>query len=569
MSDARTRLNVLYVDLQEDLRRQGYEVSFLQKVDLPPIGASPSEAAAHSILRSFTKKFEESNRSADEAALRKFLQCNLACKSWALEVSNSKEEELWGEFRRSLYDFFNPKGYALLSNHLDPMILGRLGNGSNIKGTGTDFYSKLFSSTLSSTSLFLTNLYSRYISYHPIWLAGEKTRFDKYGRGDIVEGNRLSFVPKNREISRCICVEPVLNTYAQLGIAQILSDRLSRYFGIDFDRQPDVNRELAWRGSVVDDLVTIDLSSASDSMSLHMLEAVLDKETFRFLCKYRSPTCWLPSGRVELDIFSSMGNGFTFPLQTILFSCIVSAVHRWHGVERPHVSRGMLPFGVFGDDIICHRDMARDVLTLLRLSGFSVNTDKTFVEGPFRESCGEDFYQGVNIRGVYVKHLDDEHDYHVVANRIVEFSTRTNLFFPRTVRRLVNYVGPNYVPLRENEEAGFKVDWLTAVKSGVRSSVTRSGLRTYRALVPRVASLHVGDDCITVPKGDKGRIYNPHGLLISFLQGGLTNGKIGVRKDNPQYRWKRRITPWWDFALAKPNGSAEWQRLINAVRNTY
>jgi hypothetical protein len=57
------------------------------------------------------------------------------------------------------------------------------------------------------------------------------------GEVDIVEGNRLDFVPKNDDISRSICVEPTLNMFFQLGFADILNSRLKEFAGIDLENQ--------------------------------------------------------------------------------------------------------------------------------------------------------------------------------------------------------------------------------------------------------------------------------------------------------------------------------------------
>lgn len=85
-----------------------------------------------------------------------------------------------------------------------------------------------------------------------------------------------------------------------------------------------------------------------------------------------------------------MGNGTTFPVETLLF---VAACHAINPQYRPGKD-----FTVYGDDIVYPSDKARDLLKLLRVLGFSRNVDKTFIDGPFRESCGEDWFGGVAVR---------------------------------------------------------------------------------------------------------------------------------------------------------------------------
>jgi hypothetical protein len=89
-----------------------------------------------------------------------------------------------------------------------------------------------------------------------------------------------------------------------------------------------------------------------------------------------------------------MGNGFTFELETLIFIGIISGVT---GL------RPGLDFLVYGDDIIVPKDAARNVLSALRLFGFTPNERKTFVDGPFRESCGGDYFAGVPVRALFVK----------------------------------------------------------------------------------------------------------------------------------------------------------------------
>ena len=57
----------------------------------------------------------------------------------------------------------------------------------------------------------------------------------------------------------------------------------------------------------------------------------------------------------------------------------------------------------YGDDIICRQTDALLLVELLRFIGFRTNVDKTFLFGPFRESCGSDYYEGVDIRPVFIE----------------------------------------------------------------------------------------------------------------------------------------------------------------------
>jgi hypothetical protein len=92
-----------------------------------------------------------------------------------------------------------------------------------------------------------------------------------------------------------------------------------------------------------------------------------------------------------------MGNGYTFALETAIFTAIVYAVERtvW-GRYKP------CEHAIFGDDIIIRRSLFGHVVTLLRLSGFTLNTEKSFFQGPVRESCGTDWFDGHPVRPIFL-----------------------------------------------------------------------------------------------------------------------------------------------------------------------
>ncbi len=210
-------------------------------------------------------------------------------------------------------------------------------------------------------------------------------------------GNKLAFVPKTMATHRAIAVEPLLNSFVQRGIDITLRDLLKCRAGIDLSRQ-EPNQEMARRGSIDGSLATIDLSSASDTIARKLVEYVLPYKWHRLLNECRSPTTTDPLfGTVQLEKFCSMGNNFCFPLETLIFAAICSASGAPKG-----------SFRVYGDDIICPSEHAPRVLELLTLLGFVPNANKTFFEGPFRESCGADWWEGVPVRAAYaVKSWDD------------------------------------------------------------------------------------------------------------------------------------------------------------------
>lgn len=210
---------------------------------------------------------------------------------------------------------------------------------------------------------------------------------------DMVEihRGRLSFVPKSAKTHRGIVVEPVLNTIVQSGIGSHMAKRL-RAAGIDIKDQT-LNKRLARQGSIDGSLATIDLSSASDSISTQLVKELLPDEWYDLLNAFRTNEVEYRGNTIALQMFSSMGNGFTFPLETLIF---------W-ALARAAVPHGTV--SAYGDDVICPSAYYGDVVRVYQSVGFSVNLAKSYSDGPFRESCGGDYFKGIDIRPFYQKHL--------------------------------------------------------------------------------------------------------------------------------------------------------------------
>lgn len=235
-----------------------------------------------------------------------------------------------------------------------------------------------------------------------------------------VRGNRFTSVPKDSTKERGIAIEPSINLYYQLGYGEVIRRRL-KAVGIDLDDGQDKHRMIACAASVEGLLVTIDLSSASDTVCRNLCQLLLPQRWFEALDMLRSPFTQMPDGRwVKLEKFSSMGNGFTFELETALFLAISFAVMTVTGAM-PREGQNLL---VYGDDIIVPQSCSSDVLGALRFFGFTPNAKKTFVDGSFRESCGGDFFDGRSVRAFYLKELPNEpHQWISWANglrRVVE-----------------------------------------------------------------------------------------------------------------------------------------------------
>lgn len=205
---------------------------------------------------------------------------------------------------------------------------------------------------------------------------------------DVIEGNFAFVVPKNAKTGRFCCYEPHMNIALQLSIGKTIRRRLKQRVGIDLNDQ-STNRRLALEGSRSGLLATIDLSSASDTIATELVRFLLPEKWYSLLDRTRSRhTNYFGSWRRNHK-FSSMGNGFTFELESLIFFALCKAVAQSSGVPF-HRENSC----VFGDDIVVPTSIYKGVVSLLEFSGFAVNTAKSFHTGPFRESCGVDAVSG-------------------------------------------------------------------------------------------------------------------------------------------------------------------------------
>lgn len=212
--------------------------------------------------------------------------------------------------------------------------------------------------------------------------------------------NKVDFVPKTAKTERSIAVEPLGNTFVQRGIDLVMRSRLLGV-GIDLSDQGR-NAHLAKVGSVTGTLSTLDLSSASDTVATELVRYLLPLDWFLLLNNCRSPA-WIWRREItSYNKFTSMGNGFCFPLETLIFWALCRAV-----VD----SLGGGIVSVYGDDIIVPTHCFSSVVEVLQFSGFVLNIGKSFADGPFRESCGADWYEGTDVRPVYLdSHLASDSD---------------------------------------------------------------------------------------------------------------------------------------------------------------
>ncbi|DAD50865.1 RNA-directed RNA polymerase [ssRNA phage SRR5466729_3] len=331
--------------------------------------------------------------------------------------------------KKDIPDGFSPTSYSQLyaARKLIRTVLGpvpqvsdlRIGFGpgatTTVKKESACPQIKLADTPTCSTELAHSPWLPSFLRSIPHWLNehSEDWSLDEdgclYSHVDLtLSPSSLRTVPKDATKDRMIEIQPTLNTMLQKGIGKWIQSRLLLVVGLDI-RDQSKNQSLARSGSINGHLMTLDLKSASATISRELVRFLLPEDWYQFLYFAGCSTAVYKDGEPRhLEMFCSMGNGYTFPLETLIF----------YALTRSACGSGVDGVTAYGDDIICPTDREDEVKTLLTHCGFLINENKCGY-GPFRESCGADYYHGINIRPFYLTSMLSGETLYVMHNYFV------------------------------------------------------------------------------------------------------------------------------------------------------
>lgn len=225
----------------------------------------------------------------------------------------------------------------------------------------------------------------------------DETGFETFSRHllpilTIVPGARGASVPKNQETDRFINVEPMFNVILQRLVANEIKRCLTlagNHLGDStinvetskycYHDAQELHKEMIRNL----DYATIDFSNASDSVLTWVIDMMFPQHVSSFLNIFRSKTVKIGDVLHSPIKLSSMGNGFTFEVMTILLLAI--------GRVFDNTCR------VYGDDVIILASKAEKFIDVLKDISFNTNNKKTFLTGFFRESCGAFQFKSTDI----------------------------------------------------------------------------------------------------------------------------------------------------------------------------
>ena len=426
----------------------------LSKNDCVPLGpqyaslTSSDECEKNLALHRLKKKFciptgssnltelsVQKMRAHDHNVPYKFIEFVPACLEMdddvrrLLYTTRNKLHEIFSNFRPGGNASVLPTGETDLPSRGDCSVYAKLRNVKQWRVTADCF--DLAAGLIYNTPGLKSSARQHFLSYNKtenelLWLSFsnpfEVFKCKLLDFMTIVEGSRISTVPKNNDEERVINCEPFFNMVCQLNISQSIIKTLLKRYDYSKEHAQDIHRKM------ISDLSysTIDLSKASDSNWLAVVNWLYPKRFTSYLNQARSPVGSFRGEQHVFNMLSPMGNGFTFEVMTTTLLALC---------------RGLDPTSsVYGDDIVIRKEHSDLLLRALRVIGFIVNENKSFTDGLFRESCGAFFHDKRYLESFDFEYCQDVCDAVVAVNKLIQL--RHILSSKSEIRSLLNKVPP-------------------------------------------------------------------------------------------------------------------------------
>ena len=419
---------------------------FSKAVEALGVACSPEDKTPEKIVaRPFPDEDLEASRFKDlyllKEILRKYPGFDLGIDTKAAAVQSLLDtERVNAETNRSFdqYDVENPRVEWIIESARRKIhaVLGqfdwadfvkglRFGPGATtrIRSQNATPYNKLEGPP--HVSIDALDLGRTVLSLSPQWAYGDAYKIKSVCLPVTIQDfDRFATVRKNAMTDRTIGIPPDLNNLMQLAVGYCMRKKMFGW-GIDLQDQ-SINQQRAHFGSLTGFDATVDVKNASNSVTEGLVFRLLDTSGLRnadstwldLMDKIRTRGTVMEDGRIHYyELFSAMGNGFTFELESLIFWALSRAV--CEVLELPQ------NVSVYGDDIILPSEAVPTLMAVFTRCGFTINESKTFYGvGPgFRESCGKHYLRGIDVSPFYVDtKLDTVESVLVLANNITRWA---------------------------------------------------------------------------------------------------------------------------------------------------
>lgn len=375
---------------------------------------------------------------------------------------------------------------------------------------------------------------------------------------------KATLVPKTWKSLRMITPNTTIGTLYTSGLGKTFEDKL-RKIGLDIKVLQPIHGELARQGSIDGKTVTADQKDASDNITLKLTERLFSTRWADALSLGRIGQLEVEGTTIQTETFCGMGIGFTFPFQCLVFYTLLLAIRDHLGLGKATV------VSVFGDDLIYAKEMHDLTVDIFPKLGLVINVDKTFAEGRFRESCGKDYFAGLEVRPFHLKESPGTS----APKRAIEaflYKTINGLrrrwndteipltlaYVLREVVSLKEGATPFQVPHNYPDTAGVKAPSLQLTDqfnfARTRTNSNGSVLFDSLAFVPRVRAEHRSYPYLmrqlrSVRPPDKlanlaiGKVFQPNKSMGKhYVVCALSRGSI-LEPPEPLLQWLRRDNP--------------------------
>lgn len=351
----------------------------------------------------FGKVFEVCDERKVQKAMRSWIEVEQEVRAFA---DNELDEFKLKQFERAALAIWS-KTFSDIDRIIDLyQVRPRHSNGSNADARKGNQKWQFVEWTNRLETVFPFVDYA--VSSHRYWRKSEAINFLAPG---AERPSKVVAVPKTAEKPRIISMEPSYMQYMQQGLAREFMhafEATPAYADVVQLRRREHNQEAACFGSSSGTLATLDLSEASDRLSYRLVMRMFEKypHLYEGVDASRTRSSQVGElGTISLYKFAPMGSALTFPIQTIVFTTIVfMGIAESLGISVGAAwMRHRKKVRVFGDDLVVPVGAVENVIRLLEAYGLKVNTNKSFWNGKFRESCGGDYYDGHDVTYVKVR----------------------------------------------------------------------------------------------------------------------------------------------------------------------